>query len=54
MYRNDFYAFFTERKEKILQRIEVAMGKVIPRDQEVLEEGSFISVEFEMEDTLPE
>ncbi|HRW85137.1 MAG TPA: DUF262 domain-containing protein [Bacteroidales bacterium] len=54
MYRDDFYAFFTERKEKILQKIEVAMGKVIPRDQEVLEEGSFISEEFEKENTLTE
>ena len=54
MYRDDFYGFFTDRKEKILQKIEVAIGKVIARDQAVLEEGLFIEGEFEPGDTLTE
>lgn len=54
MYRDDFYGFFTDRKEKILQKIELAIGKVIARDQEVLEEGLFIEGEFEPGDTLTE
>lgn len=32
LYNNDFQEFFRDRKEKILQRIEGAMGKSIPRD----------------------
>jgi len=42
MYRDDFYGFFTDRKEKILQKIEAAMGKAVAREQELLEEGDFI------------
>lgn len=42
MYRDDFYGFFTERKEKILQKIEAAMGKNIAREQGLIEEGNFV------------
>ncbi len=38
---DDFYGFFNERKEKILQRIELAMGKTIPREMILEEEGNF-------------
>jgi hypothetical protein len=44
MYRDDFYSFFTHRKEQILQRIEQAMGKIISRDQVVPEEGQYIDI----------
>jgi len=33
LYNDDFYGFFSDRKEKILQKIEKAMGKQIPRDK---------------------
>lgn len=49
MYRDDFYGFFADRKEKILQKIEAAMGKNIPRDQELPEEGSFLDEGEEIE-----
>jgi len=44
LYRDDFRAFFADRKERILRRIESAMGKEISRmetaDQEIFtEEG---------------
>lgn len=42
MYKDDFYGFFADRKEKILQKIEAAMGKVIAREQGLLEEGNFV------------
>lgn len=42
MYRDDFYGFFADRKERILQKIEAAMGKNIARDQELQEEGSYV------------
>jgi hypothetical protein len=42
MYKDDFMGFFNDRKEKILQRIEQAMGKTIPRDHFVAEEGDYI------------
>lgn len=42
MSQDDFYAFFAERKEKILQKIEKAMGKPIAREQEVVEEGYYL------------
>lgn len=42
MYSDDFYGFFADRKERILQKIEVAMGKKIARDQEEQEEGVFV------------
>lgn len=38
LYKDDFYGFFEDRKEKILQRIEKAMGKQIPRDKILQEE----------------
>ena len=42
MYSDDFYGFFNSRKELILQRIENAMKKQIPREQIVEEEGEFV------------
>jgi hypothetical protein len=48
MYSDDFYGFFNDRKERILQKIETAMGKTIARDQQNHEEGSF--VEFNNEE----
>lgn len=42
MYKDDFNSFFADRKEQILKRIEIAMGKSIPREQLVIEEGNFI------------
>ncbi|HOB26880.1 MAG TPA: DUF262 domain-containing protein [Bacteroidales bacterium] len=39
MNKDDFYSFFEYRKEQILQKIEKAMGKPIPRNQK--EEGEF-------------
>lgn len=41
LYRDEFYTFFNDRKEKILQLIEKAMGKTIVRDTEFIEEGIF-------------
>ena len=38
MYQDDFYGFFNDRKEQILQRIEGAMGKTISREQTIEEE----------------
>jgi len=42
MYNDDFRGFFNDRKERILQKIEQAMGKVIVRSQEAEEEGIFL------------
>jgi hypothetical protein len=42
MYNDDFYGFFADRKNQILQRIELAMGKTIVRDQLIPEEGTFV------------
>jgi len=42
MYGDDFYGFFSDRKEQILKRIENAMGKQIPREQLIEEEGKFV------------
>lgn len=41
MYNDDFYGFFADRKEKLLQRIEYAMGKTIVRDIPDQEEGVY-------------
>jgi hypothetical protein len=41
MYIDDFNGFFADRKERVLKKIEAAMGKNIARDQEVPEEGYF-------------
>nr|MDA3954377.1 hypothetical protein [Bacteroidales bacterium] len=42
MYNDDFVGFLADRKEQILQRIELAMGKTIARDQVMQEEGVFV------------
>jgi hypothetical protein len=38
LYRDDFYGFFNDRKERLLQKIEKAMGKKIPRTSQPFEE----------------
>lgn len=50
MYQDDFYGFFNDRKERILQKIEKAMGKIIAREQEIMEEGVYISDEEDAND----
>ena len=50
MYKDDFYSFFNDRKERILQKIEKVMGKMIVREQEIMEEGIYISDEEETND----
>jgi len=50
MYKDDFYGFFNDRKERILQKIEKAMGKMIVREQEIMEEGVYISDEEDSDD----
>jgi hypothetical protein len=50
LYVDDFYGFFADRKEKILHRIENAMGKSIPRDYLVFEEGNFVDEPAEEDD----
>ena len=45
LYMDDFEGFFTDRKELILQRIERAMNKAIPRDTIRSEEGIFLDDE---------
>lgn len=47
LYKNDFYGFFADRKEQILKRIETAMGKQIPREQLLIEEGDFVDTTIE-------
>jgi len=42
MYVDDFNGFLNDRKERILEKIEIAMGKKIARDQREPEEGVFI------------
>ena len=42
MYVDDFNSFLNDRKERILEKIENAMGKKIARDQREPEEGVFI------------
>lgn len=42
LFKNDFKAFFADRKERILQRIESAMKKPIPREEKLQEEGVFV------------
>jgi hypothetical protein len=51
MYNDDFYSFFADRKEQILKRIEIAMGKSIPRDQLIAEEGNYIDTIIEDDDS---
>ena len=50
MYVDDFYDFFTDRKNRILTKIEDAMCKKIVRDQQDQEEGQFIDVTVDEED----
>jgi hypothetical protein len=47
LYQDDFKKFFDDRKEKILQRIEKAMNKIIPREEIQSEEGIYIDEEPE-------
>lgn len=47
MYKDDFYGFFDDRKEQILKRIEIAMGKSIPREQLIFEEGNYVDTTIE-------
>ncbi|HQA59231.1 MAG TPA: DUF262 domain-containing protein [Acetivibrio sp.] len=49
LYTDDFENFFGDRKEKILQRIEKAMDKPIPRDAVQAEEGVYIDEDTEEE-----
>jgi hypothetical protein len=42
LYADDFENFFIDRKEKILQRIEKAMNKSIPREPIQAEEGVYV------------
>ncbi|MCK9436527.1 MAG: DUF262 domain-containing protein [Synergistaceae bacterium] len=50
MYQDNFYGFFNDRKERILNKIEKAMGKTIVRELEVVEEGIYIIDEEENND----
>jgi len=50
MNKDDFYSFFEYRKEQILQKIEKAMGKPIPRTQNITEEGNFYDEESEIDE----
>ena len=52
MYEDDFYGFFSDRKERILQKIEEAMDKKIARDQEVQEEGIFVEDSGDNDDEM--
>ncbi|MGC9472103.1 MAG: GmrSD restriction endonuclease domain-containing protein [Bacteroidales bacterium] len=49
MYRDDFKGFFHDRKERILKKIENAMGKPVVRDATIQEEGVYHGDEFENE-----
>jgi hypothetical protein len=49
LYKDDFAGFFNDRKEQILQRIERAMNKKIPRSEIREEEGVFIGEDLEEE-----
>ncbi len=44
---DDFEGFFNDRKEKLLQRIERAMNKSIPRDAVPAEDGTYIDEDDE-------
>jgi hypothetical protein len=45
---DDFEGFINSRKELILQRIERATGKTIPRDETLVEEGEYEDNEIEI------
>lgn len=49
MYADNFVQFFSDRKEKILLRIERAMNKTIPREAIQVEEGVYIDEDAEVE-----
>jgi hypothetical protein len=49
LYEDDFTGFFNDRKEQILQRIERAMNKKIPREEIHGEKGIFIGEEADEE-----
>ena len=49
LYSDDFRSFFNDRKERILQKIEEAMNKNIPRGEVEVEEGVFIDTESDEE-----
>jgi hypothetical protein len=50
LYSDNFRAFFDNRKEQILLRIEKAMGKQIHREVAAIEEGVFIDEEQDTND----
>lgn len=52
MYQDDFNAFFNDRKERILQKIEKAMGKPIMREQTLSEEGEYVNDEEFTDETI--
>jgi hypothetical protein len=52
MYKDDFKGFFNDRKERILQKIEKAMGKAIMREQSLTEEGEYVDVEEFADETV--
>jgi hypothetical protein len=45
LYTDDFRSFFNDRKERVLQKIEEAINKHIPRGEIEVEEGVFIDTE---------
>jgi len=45
LYTDDFEKFFSDRKERILKRIEKATNKDIPREAEQVEEGIYVEDE---------
>ncbi|NLK01132.1 MAG: hypothetical protein GX318_07845 [Clostridia bacterium] len=47
LYTDNFMGFFNDRKEKLLQRIENAMNKSIPRGVVLAEDGIYIEEETE-------
>jgi len=52
MYSDDFNGFLNDRKERILEKIENAMGKKIARDQVIKEEGLFVDDSYDNEDEI--
>ena len=52
MYQDDFNGFFNDRKERILLKIEKAMGKTILREQTLSEEGEYMNDEEFTDETI--
>jgi hypothetical protein len=50
LHADNFYGFFKDRQEKILQKIEQSMGKTIPREIIIDEEGQFQEDEVNFND----